>query len=759
MPDLSIAPPEPSARLAFDIRGMTCAACAGRVERALRRVPGVATAEVNLALERADVTVAGGAADMPAVLVEAVTDAGYAASWRRPEMTAGDAAARAAEAQERQRREGRRDVLLLAFAAALTVPLVLQMLAYPLGLPWRLSPIGEAMLATPVQIVVGWRFYRGAWRALRAGGGNMDVLVALGTTAAWGFSMAMVIARGEGAHGHLYFEGAAVILTMVMAGKWLEGRARHGTTAAIRELMALRPETARLERDGVTAEVAIDRVAVGDVVIVLPGERIPVDGVVLEGETDVDESLVTGESLPVEKRAGDAVTGGAVNGTGQVRLRATAVGADSTLSRIVRLVENAQGGKAPVQRLVDRVSAVFVPVVVGLAVATLAGWLLAGAGFEAALVAAVSVLVIACPCALGLATPTALVAGTGAAARAGVLIRDIETLERAHRVDTVVFDKTGTLTLGRPAVVAVVPLPEDRTGADGRAMLAAAAAIQAGSEHPLARAFVAYAAAQNIAFGRGEAVRSRPGAGVVGRTEGREVAIGNLSLMRSLGVETEGALAPLAGMEAAGHTGVLVAIDGRLAGLVAIADPPRPEARAAIADLTAHEIATVLLSGDAERVAAAVARSLGIAHARGGVRPEEKTAAIRELRAAGHGVAMVGDGINDAPALAEADVGIAMGSGTDVAMETAGITLMRPDPRLVAAALDIARATRAKIRQNLFWAFAYNVVGLPLAAAGLLGPAFAGAAMALSSACVVGNALLLRRWRPRLSRSAAGGPG
>ena len=726
-------------RIALDIRGMTCAACVGRVEKALRRVPGVAAADVNLALERADVILQAPAAE-PAALIEAVEDAGYEASVRLPDAPA-EASKRGDD--EALRRGERRDLLLLAFSTALTLPLVLQMLAHPLGLPWQLSPLGEAILATPVQFVVGWRFYRGAWKALRNLAGNMDLLVALGTTAAWGLSVAMVATRGDAAHGHLYFEGSAVVLTMVMLGKWLEARAKRGTTAAIRELMALRPQTARLERDGILHEVPIDHVAVGDVVVVRPGERIPVDATVLDGESEVDESLITGESLPLAKRPGDPVTGGAINGDGLLRARATAVGADSTLARIIRLVENAQTGKAPVQRLVDRVSAVFVPVVVAVALFTFGAWLILGGTLETALIAAVSVLVIACPCALGLATPTALVSGTGAAARAGILIRDVDALERAHRVDAVIFDKTGTLTAGRPQVLAVTPLATDE-----RALMTAAAAVQAGSEHPLARAFAAHAEALGLTPGRAEDVRARPGMGVTGRVDGRSVVIGNEALMRANGVAVESVSAKVAAIEEAGRTAVMVAIDGRLAGLAAVADPLRPEAGEAVAELRARHILPVVLSGDAERVAVAVGRELGIHDVRGGVRPEDKAAVVQAMRQHGRVVAMVGDGVNDAPALAAADVGIAVGTGTDVAMETAGVTLMRADPRLVPAALDISRATWSKIRQNLFWAFVYNVIGLPLAAAGLLSPAFAGAAMALSSVCVVGNSLLLRTWRP-----------
>ena len=473
--------------------------------------------------------------------------------------------------------------------------------------------------------------------------------------------------------------------------------------------------------------------------IVRPGERIPVDGKIVDGETEVDESLITGESLPVPRAAGEKVTGGAINGTGLIRVSATAVGEDSTLARIIRLVENAQAGKAPVQRLVDRISAIFVPTVIAIATATLAGWLLAGGTFESALVAAVSVLVIACPCALGLATPTAIVAGTGSAARAGILIKDVEALERAHRVNAVIFDKTGTLTEGRPVVTDVVAL-----GLGERELLALAAGVQAGSEHPLARAVVEKASASGVEPEAARGLKSHTGMGVTASVGDRRVVIGNTALMEAQEIDFATAREPVDALEADGKTAIVVAVDGRIAGVMGIADRPRPEAREAIAELKARGIETLMLSGDAERVAAAVARELGVDSFRGSVRPETKVAVAEELRSAGKVVAMVGDGVNDAPALAAADIGIAMGTGTDVAMETAGVTLMRPDPRLVCAALDVSRATWSKIWQNLFWAFIYNVIGIPLAASGLLSPAIAGAAMAMSSVSVVTSSLMLQ---------------
>ncbi|MDR6293440.1 Cu+-exporting ATPase [Inquilinus ginsengisoli] len=719
-----------TASVRLDITGMTCAACAGRVERALSRTPGVLKASVNLALERADIALAPDGPDRMA-LAEAVRDAGYDV---RPMVTAEEA-------------EGRPwiETATLAAAVLLTLPLVLNMAAMALGLAWHLTPWTELALATPVQFWAGARFYRGAWASLRHRSPGMDVLVALGTSAAWGFSAVQVALHGDMAMGQLYFEASAVVITLVLLGKRLEARAKRGASAALRALMALRPETARvLTADG-PVERPVDELRPGDRILVRPGERFPVDATVEAGDSEADESLVTGESLPVAKRPGDTVAAGALNGTGALTLAATAVGEDSTIARIVRLVEAAQSGKAPIQKLVDRVSAVFVPIVLVLAVATFAGWLLAGGSIDQALGAAVAVLVIACPCAMGLATPAAIVTGTGAAARAGILIRDIETIERAPRIDTVVFDKTGTLTEGRPAVTDIVA-----PAGDEESLLALAAAVQAGSEHPLARAVEAEAMRQGVTIPAATGITARPGRGVSGTVGGRSVIIGNAALMQESGAALPEALAQaLAEREAAGRTVMLVAIAGEVRGAIAVADPVRAGAAEAVARLTDLGIATRMLSGDARAVADSVAARIGITEVEAPVRPEDKVATIARLHRGGARVAMVGDGINDAPALAEADLGIAMGGGTDVAMAAAAITLMRPDPRLVADALAISRATWNKVRQNLFWAFAYNVVGLPLAALGLLNPALAGAAMALSSISVVANALLLRRWRPR----------
>ena len=711
------------------VSGMTCATCAGRIEKVLSAVPGVTRAQVNLATERASVEALAGVL-RPADLIAAVERAGFEAQLLTGDLER-DRALTAAE-QRRARRESWR----VAAAAVLSAPLMLPMAGVALP-PWV-----QLLLATPVQFVLGARFYAGAWKALRAGTGNMDLLVVLGTSTAYLYSLYLMGAGPSGAP--LYFQGAAVVIALVMVGKWLEARAKRSTTAAIHALMSLRPERARVERDGAEVQVPVAAVALGDVVVVRPGEKLPVDGRVVSGTSEVDESLITGESLPVAKRPGEKVTGGSVNGSGLLRVETTAVGEQSVLSRIIALVEHAQAKKAPVQRLVDRVAAVFVPVVVGIAALSFLGFWL-GAGQPAAgLIAAVSVLVIACPCALGLATPTALMVGTGAAARAGILIRDAEALECAHRLDTVILDKTGTVTEGKPAVTEIIA-----NGVAESELLELAAAAQTGSEHPLARAVLAKA--EGLALPRLEAFQSHPGMGLTARIAGLPLAIGNRRLMREHRVATQ-ALEPAAErLEGEGRTVMWVAAleeQTRLLGVIAVADPIKSTAREAVRRLREAGIETVLLTGDNERTARAVAERLGIERVRAGVLPAEKAQEVRRLQAQGRHVAMVGDGINDAPALAAADIGIAMGTGTDVAMQTAGITLMRGDPRLIGDAISVSRATRNKIRQGLFWAFIYNVIGLPAAALGLLNPVVAGAAMALSSVSVVSNALLLRRWRP-----------
>lgn len=719
------AVPEESRELS--IAGMTCATCAQRVEKALLTVPGVTAATVNLASERASVQ---GTALPAAALLAAVQRAGYDAEVIG---TATDEARLEAE----QARRFRVETMRLLVAAALGAPLLLTTVGLTLPESWAWA------LASLVQFGIGARLYRGAWRALRAGVGNMDLLVALGTSAAYFYSLWLLLARPGAPQ---YLDSAAVVIVLVTAGKWLEARAKRATTAAIRQLMALRPQRASIERDGVEVQVPIEAVAVGDIVIVRPGERVPVDGIVRSGRSELDESLLTGESRPVERTVGEPVTGGSINGSGALRLETTAAADQSVLAHIIALVEGAQARKPPVQRLVDRVAAVFVPAVLLVAVvAWLAWWLLVGQ-FGAGVIAAVSVLVIACPCALGLATPTALMVGTGAAARAGILIRDAEALEQAHRLDTVVFDKTGTVTEGRPTVTEIVS-----AGMSERELLMLTAAAQSGSEHPLARAVLARAMRDQIALPPLESLQNHPGRGVSARVAGRQLAVGNRALMQELGVPCA-ALEEAAGrFEVEGRTLLWVAdltAGARLLGLMACIDPIKPTAAAAVRALHAIGVHTVLLTGDHARAAERVAAEVGIRQVLSEVRPAEKAEQVRRLQAQGRRVAMVGDGVNDAPALAAADVGMAMGTGADVALHAASVTLMRADPRLVLDTIAVSRATYRKIRQGLFWAFIYNVMGLPAAALGLLNPMFAGAAMALSSVSVVSNALLLRRWRP-----------
>jgi Cu+-exporting ATPase len=737
----------PTETIALAISGMTCASCSARLEKVLAKVSGVLEASVNLATERATVKLARGTS--AAALIAAVERAGFGAQLP---AASGEAAVPARALP---------DWWPVALAIALSLPLTVPMLGKLAGAHWMLPGWLQLALATPVQFWLGARFYRAGWKALRAGSGNMDLLVAVGTSAAYGLSVYLLLTRADPMH--LYFEASAVVISLVLLGKWLEARARRQTTEAIRALQALRPLTARVRLDGVDRDLPIDAIRVGDVVVIRPGERVPVDGEVIEGASQVDESLLTGESLPVDKQPGDAVTGGAINAHGLLLARTTAVGAETTLARIIRLVENAQAAKAPIQRLVDKVSAVFVPVVMVIALATFAGWWTFGGSAEVAILNAVAVLVIACPCALGLATPTAIMAGTGVAARHGILIKDAEALELAHRVDTVVFDKTGTLTDGTPHVAACVTLkdadppgveaPMESYVAEGighNALLAIAAGLQAGSEHPLARAVLAEAAAAGVAPVPVRAQQALPGRGIVGQAATESYWLGNRRLMQENDVDTAALDAAAAEQEAAGRSvsWLARASDRRALGLLAFGDAVKASAAKAVTRLKAQGIATVMLSGDNLGAAQAAATALGIERVLAEVLPADKAAHVGQLKSAGATVAMVGDGVNDAPALAAADVGIAMSSGSDVAMHTAGITLMRGDPALVADAIDISRRTYAKIRQNLFWAFVYNVVGIPLAAAGFLSPVIAGAAMAFSSVSVVTNALTLKRWKP-----------
>jgi Cu+-exporting ATPase len=696
------------------IAGMTCASCVRRVEKALGAVPGVADVAVNLATERAHVSLHG-PQDL-AALVHAVAKAGFEAHPIVPEAPL-DAP------------PDRRELWHLIAAAALSAPLLAGMLAHAAGLPWMLPARVQFALATPVQFWLGARFYVAGWKAARALSGNMDLLVAIGTSAAYGLSVWAWLTESDPA---LYFESSALLITFVLLGKWLEHRARGRTAAAIRALMRLRPDTARVRRDGAELDLPIAALRVGDVVVVRPGERIPVDGRVIEGGAAIDASMLTGESLPVDAAIGASVAAGTIDTDGVLAIEATAIGAETMLARIVRMVEGAQASKAPIQRLVDRVAAVFVPVVLVVALATFAAWYWTTGQVPLSVLNAVAVLVIACPCALGLATPTAIMVGTGLAARRGILIKDAASLERAHAVRVVVFDKTGTLTEGKPRV-------SDIAGAeaDPRDVLRLAASLQRDSEHALAAAVRARALQDGIAPPPASGFRALPGRGVMAEVEGRSLIFGNRRLLAENGIVARGDPGQTVAWLAE------TAPSPRVLGHIVFGNTLKPSARGAIDRLHRLGLRTVLLTGDSRSTADAVAQALGIDDVRADILPEGKAEAVAALRQDGV-VAMVGDGINDAPALAAADIGIAMATGTDVAMETAGITLMRGDPALVADAIDISRRTTTKIRQGLFWAFAYNVVGIPLAALGYLSPLIAGAAMAASSVSVVTNALLMR---------------
>ncbi|MDO7898438.1 heavy metal translocating P-type ATPase [Pseudomonas citrulli] len=715
------------------ISGMTCASCAGRVERALSKVAGVDSVSVNLANERAHLELSGQVD--PQTLVDAVKRAGYDAEISPVEPSA--------EARSQHLNHER---LALVLAILLAVPLVLPMLLQPFGVHWMLPAWVQFALATPVQFIFGARFYVAAFKAVRARAGNMDLLVALGTSAGYGLSLYEWASARPGSLPHLYFEASAVVIALVLLGKYLESRAKRQTASAIRALQALRPERAIQVVDGQERDVAISALRLNDLVLVKPGERFPVDGEVLQGQSHADEALISGESLPVPKQPGDKVTGGAINGEGRLLVRTQALGAETVLARIIRLVEDAQAAKAPIQKLVDKVSQVFVPVVLLLALATLVGWWLYGAPLEVAVINAVAVLVIACPCALGLATPTAIMAGTGVAARHGILIKDAEALERAHAVATVVFDKTGTLTSGTPRIVhfSAVEGSEDT-------LLQWAGALQRGSEHPLAKAVLDTCGERGLSVPDIRDSQALTGRGIAGNLDERRLALGNRRLLEDLGLGPGALEASAQAWESEGRTLswlIEQAPAPRVLGLFAFGDTLKPGALAAVQALAERHIASHLLTGDNQGSARVVAQALGIANVHAEVLPADKSALVEQLKARSV-VAMVGDGINDAPALAAADIGIAMGGGTDVAMHASGITLMRGDPRLVPAALDISRKTYAKIRQNLFWAFVYNLIGIPLAAFGLLNPVLAGAAMALSSVSVVSNALLLKFWTPQ----------
>ncbi|MBV6411397.1 MAG: heavy metal translocating P-type ATPase [Burkholderiales bacterium] len=724
----------PPQSLDLAISGMTCAACATRIETVLNRLPGV-EASVNFASEKASVRYRPGQADA-AGLIAAVRRAGYEAR-----ESTGDT--RALE-RERKAAAYRAEMRRFRISVVLTLPLAAQMLWMFSGSHAELPRWLQFLLATPVQFWIGWRFFVGAYHSLRGGSGNMDVLVALGTSMAWLYSTVVLLLDLH--HQHVYFEASASVITLVLLGKLMEARAKAKTSAAIEALIRLQPQTARVVRDGEIVEVPVASLNPGDVFVVRPGESVPVDGEVAEGASSVNEAMLTGESLPVAKQPGDKVFAATVNGEGLMRCRATGVGSHTLLAGIIRMVEQAQGSKAPVQRLADRISAIFVPVVTAIALAAFAGWWAFTGDFTNALVNAVAVLVIACPCALGLATPTAIMVGTGRGAAAGILVKNAQALELAKNVEVLAVDKTGTLTLGQPAVTDVLPAG----GADAAGLLRAAASLEQGSTHPLAEAVVARAREEGHALAQPDELRAVAGKGLTATLGGEAYALGSPAFLAERGVAVPQAL--LVQLAGAGKSVVAVSRGPTFLGLIGIADRLRPTSREAVERLSAQGIEVVMLTGDNRATAAAIAREAGIAHVEAEVLPQDKAAAVARLKAGGKLVGMVGDGINDAPALAAADVSFAIGGGSDVALEAADVTLMRSDLLSAADAIDLSRATLAKIRQNLFFAFIYNVLGIPLAALGYLSPVIAGAAMAMSSVSVVSNSLLLRRWKPQRSR-------
>ncbi len=726
------------------VEGMTCASCVARVEKALQKVGGVQHASVNLATEKATIEF-DPVAVQPGGLQKAVADAGY--TLVLPEHKTGTAHERRSDTANILKKE-------LILSAALTVPIMaismISMLAsYESWSPVSLDQTNKLLLllTTPVMFIPGRRFFRGFWSALKHFTADMNTLVAVGTGSAYTYSLVAVVfpeLLGHAAHdGHVYFDTSATIITLILLGKLLETKAKGRASEAIRHLMGLNPKVARVIRNGAELEIAVDNVVVDDIIVIRPGERIAVDGVIVNGSTTVNESMMTGESMPVEKSAGDTVVGGTINGNGSITFRATAVGKDTMLAHIAKLVEDAQGSKAPIQNLADKIAAVFVPVVIGIALVTFILWYVIGdTGFTSALINFIAVLIIACPCALGLATPTAIMVGTGRGAGLGILIKNAESLERAHKIQTIILDKTGTITEGQPSVTDVVAL----NGYDNDTVLKYAASLEQRSEHPLGRAIVKRAQREHIGLSEVEAFQSLPGFGIAGVIDGHPVVVGNIGHLKEYSIYPEGEEKSFGRFSAEAKTPVVIAIDGKVAGILAIADTIKPTAREAVLEMMRLGLDVVMITGDNQQTAEAIATQVGIKRVIAGVLPADKAKHVKEIQSEGIIVAMVGDGINDAPALAQADVGIAIGTGTDVAMEAADITLMRGDLMSVVRAIRLSSATLRAIKQNLFWAFVYNVIGIPLAALGMLNPMVAAAAMAFSSVSVVGNSLRLKRF-------------
>ncbi|WP_192896574.1 cation-translocating P-type ATPase [Cohnella sp. AR92] len=732
--------PESLEILDLDIGGMTCAACAARIEKGLNRLPGVNKATVNLALETARVEYESGNVSETDV-IHKVEQLGYKAAPRVER-----------DQEERRHRDVTGKLSKVIVSAILSLPLLWAMAGHFSFLSWLwvpelfMKPWFQFALATPVQFLIGWQFYVGAYKALRNGSANMDVLVALGTSAAYGYSVYQTIRSSTNEHMHsveLYYETSAILITLILLGKLFEALAKGRSSEAIRSLMKLQAKSALVIRNGKEMNVPVEEVVLGDLVIVKPGEKLPVDGIVMEGSSSVDESMLTGESLPVEKQAGDSVFGATINKNGALRVQATRIGQDTALAQIIRVVEEAQSSKAPIQRVADVISGVFVPIVVGIALIVFFVWLLAvePGSWSSSLEAAIAVLVIACPCALGLATPTSIMAGSGRAAELGILFKGGEHLEQTHTIDTVVLDKTGTITNGRPELTDL--LVADGWNRDDVARWIVAA--ERSSEHPLAEAIVRGLQEQGGQAASAEEFKALPGYGVEATVEGRKLAIGTRLLMESGDVDFSAAASAMSELEEQGKTAMLVAVDNRHAALIAVSDTIKPTSREAVKRLKQEGLRVIMLTGDNARTAKAIAAAAGIDEVIAEVLPDGKAEEVRKLQKAGRKVAMVGDGINDAPALATADIGMAVGTGADVAMEAADVALMRGDLNGIADAISLSRQTMRNIRQNLFWALAYNVIGIPIAAFGLLAPWLAGAAMALSSVSVVLNALRLQR--------------
>ncbi|MDA3956926.1 heavy metal translocating P-type ATPase [Oceanispirochaeta sp.] len=730
----------------LNIKGMTCASCVAHVEKGILKTGGIDRAAVNLATEKASVSYDPEQADVQSI-IQSVIDAGYEASLPQEEENGAE--------EERKKKELKLLRLHTIVAAMLSAPLVLAMVGMLFkieALHFLHQPWLQLALATPVQFWIGFRFYKGAWKSLKAGSPGMDVLVALGTSSAYFYSIYNGFFANTGSAPELYFEASAIIITLVLLGKYMEAGAKGKTSEAIKKLMGLQPKTARVERSGEILDLPISDVVPGDIVVIRPGERIPVDGPILEGTTAVDESMITGESMPVEKNPGDRVVSGTINSYGSVRFRAEHVGSDSVLARIISIVEEAQGSKAPIQKLADKVASIFVPVVLGIAALTFLIWWLVFASVSSGLIAAVAVLVIACPCALGLATPTAIMVGTGVGAGRGILIKNGEILQAAGKLTAIVLDKTGTITRGKPEMKELIPLVDDMPPDE---LLRLAASLEDNSEHPLAQSVVTAAREAGLELKKTESFSAVPGKGIRASLEGKDYLIGKEEFIRSEGCSLDGINDRKAALEAQGSTVVILADSTRALAMIALADRIKEHSAEGVRMLKDLGLEVYMITGDNQRTAEAIAAESGVDHVLAGILPEGKAEEVKKLQKAGHVVAMVGDGVNDAPALATADTGIAMGEGSDIAMESSDITLMRGDLREIAAAIRLSRKTMGKIRQNLFWAFFYNAIGIPFAALGFLNPIIAGAAMAFSSVSVVTNSLSLKNFKMDTSGKAA----